>query len=124
MLRLQRTVIAMHHQFRYIVHQIRITLDFRFIRKILRKNKVQIAVQRMSVNNTLVITMLIHGAAQIERSFRQMFQREGDVFNQHRRAGWSHIAHSGEHIFTNVPVALILRFHRGKLNRHHGWYAL
>ncbi|MNX91287.1 hypothetical protein D3C86_1233610 [compost metagenome] len=125
---LQRTAELHRHQLRHVVHERLIACDFFRAVEALGEDEVQIAFQGVSEKDRFVVVMFVEQFDQAVDADGQLFDREGDVFDDHRGAGLAHGADGGKGVFADGPeTGVFLRvfgevdllFHRERLERRH-----
>ena len=103
----QRAVVFLHDQTGHVAHHILILLHVLLGLETLVQDEVVIALEGVAVDAGIGIAVVGNHLLQLHGCLRQVFQREGDVFNQAGGADGTHAAHRREDTRTDGPVLSI-----------------
>ena len=113
---LQRATELHSHQLRDVVHERLIACDFFAAVEALGEHEVQIAFQGMSEKDGFVVVMFVEQGDQAVHANRQLFNREGHVFDDHGGAGFAHGAYGREGVFADGPQAGVFQWVFGEVD--------
>ncbi|MNO82540.1 hypothetical protein D3C76_738190 [compost metagenome] len=102
---LERTAELDGHQLRDVVHERLVAGDFLGVVEALGEDEMQVALKGMAKQDRFVVAVLVEQGDQAIDPRRQLFDREGDVFDDHRGAGLAHGADCWEGVFADGPEA-------------------
>src|SRR6202166_783870 len=103
---LERSVIAPDNDLGDLLHQSGVTADRLIVGETLRKDEVQISVERMTEDNGLGIAVPDESSLQVGGRWSKAFDRNGDIFNDNRRADGPYRAYGGKQTLADFPVFL------------------
>ena len=106
-LRLQRAVILLDHQFADIVHEGGIALHFRIDGEILGEDEMQVAVQGVPENDRLVVAVLIEKRLKVQRRRSRILDPESHVLDDHGGSGAAHGPDGGEQALADLLAELV-----------------
>ena len=117
MLSLQRTVVLLNHQTGYVAHHLLIALYLTVALETLIQDKVIVALESMTVDTSIAITMISNHLLQLHRCLGQVVNMEGHILYQTRGAYRTRTTHRGEDTRTDGPVLSVDLRILGKLSR-------
>src|ERR1700675_2151409 len=103
---LERSVIAPDNDLGDLLHQGGVTADRLIVGKTLRKDEVQVSVERMTEDNGLGIAVPDESSLQVGGCRSKAFDGNGDIFNDNRRTDGPYRAYGGKQPLANFPVFL------------------
>ena len=81
-LSLQRTIIFLNDQLRHIAHHLGIASHFVLIGKTLIQDEVVVAFKSMSVDTSIIVSVIGNQLLQLHRSLRQRFDGESHILDE------------------------------------------
>ncbi|MNQ25417.1 hypothetical protein D3C85_386370 [compost metagenome] len=106
---LERAAELDRYQLCHVIHECRVAGDLQRVVEALGEDEVQVAFQGMAENDRLVVVVLVEQCEQAVDPFGQLFDREGDVLDDHRGAGLAHRADGGEGVLADLPQQVVHR---------------
>ena len=107
MLGLQRSVVALYHEFGHRTHHLSITGHLVLVGKALVQDEVVVALKGMTVDAGIVVAVVGNELLQLHRGLRQRLDGERHILNETRGTHGTRATYTGEDTRTDGPVFAI-----------------